>query len=155
MSLTLLQGYSSAEEEPAEGFQSSEEEGEGAPSSLSDQEGERVPPKKNRSAAGVSNFPYGSPSLPSNSLLPSALDVFSEVALVVSVDFLCLERSATVLLTLVFSSRVLLSGGFRAAGFPKQLRGGVFCGIKGSTWGNRQTAPYKSKAQKREGSPGR
>ncbi|CAA7401700.1 unnamed protein product [Spirodela intermedia] len=84
MSLTLLQGYSSAEEEPAEeqeeGFQSSEEEGRGAPSSLSDEKGEHVPPRKNRSAAGVSNFPYGSPSLPSNSLLPSALDVFSEVS---------------------------------------------------------------------------
>ncbi|XP_078444292.1 plant/protein [Wolffia australiana] len=79
MSLTLLQGYSSAEEEIENGFCSSEEDvGEGL-LSVSNEEVQAASAKKNSSAKSGSNFPYGS-LLPSNSSLPSALDAFSEVS---------------------------------------------------------------------------
>ncbi|MQL87790.1 hypothetical protein Taro_020338 [Colocasia esculenta] len=81
MSLTLLQGYSSAEEEEHEEGLSSNEEGGGTSSSISDVDGEGVSRKKNPTGAEDSEPPFfGSSEPSSNSSLPSAFAAFSEVS---------------------------------------------------------------------------
>uniref|UniRef100_A0A1D1XK50 Protein PRRC2A n=1 Tax=Anthurium amnicola TaxID=1678845 RepID=A0A1D1XK50_9ARAE len=84
MSLTLLQGYSSAEEERDEEHERglfSDEEGGGTSSSISEEEAEGARRKTNRSVAEGSKPPLDPTTGSSpNSLLPSAFDAFSEVS---------------------------------------------------------------------------
>lgn len=106
MSLSLLQGYSSAEEE-AEKVRFSDED--------FSEDDDEIAANRSESENPFSNLPKSS----SNSLLPSALDVFSEV---ITIFALILQKPLTSsinshLILFIFSSDL---GDCRAAGISQQ-----------------------------------
>ena len=119
MSLTLLQGYSSPEEDQEEGLQSSEEEEQEDASSLIHDQRNPAPVKKSRKFSEASNFPHGVENLPSSSSLPSALDAFSKVDTLKNSIF----RDG-------FSLILFLSGDFWASRVSEQHRGENIGGIE-------------------------
>lgn len=120
MSLALLQGYSSPEEDEGEGERlSSSSLGDGDDGDEEDEaDVEDGTSRKNRSRKEKKKPVSSTPRPTSNSLLPSALDAFAEVPPFLALIFLCLDRfrggiGPMVSLFLWFS---LGFGGHRAAG---------------------------------------